>query len=147
MLQTPPPWHATVYFDYFCGSACPIQYYTSLTLDSIVLEMQLHFGSAGTPAENAPEVRKRKDYHWKSEFKSFPTVYDTPTSLNIGMSYTIGTFLNPAFQWSVPHRGTQTCHCVLIPCVPGYGLKVKFSHNLNNMIDVLCYLYNMNWPK
>ncbi len=44
----------------------------------------------GKPAENTSEVRKWQDYHSKIEFKSFPTVYDTPILLNIGLSYTVG---------------------------------------------------------
>ena len=38
-----------------------------------------------------------QDYLLKIEFKSFPTVYDMPISLNIGVSYTIGKLLNSAF--------------------------------------------------
>ncbi len=44
----------------------------------------------GTPAESTSEVRKWQDYHWKTEFKSFPTVYDMPIWSNICMSYTVG---------------------------------------------------------
>ncbi len=59
-------------------------------------------GGAGTSGESALEVRKWQCFHWAAEFKSFPTVYDTPMLLlyysYIGMPYTIGKLLTPAFQ-------------------------------------------------
>ena len=55
---------------------------------------------AGTPGETTTEVRKCLHFHWNIELKSFPTVYDTPILLNIGMSYTIGKLLNSPFQGS-----------------------------------------------
>ncbi len=36
--------------------------------------------------------------HWKAEFKSFTTVCNTPISLIIGMSYTVGKLLTSAYQ-------------------------------------------------
>ncbi len=38
--------------------------------------------------------------HWKVELKSFPTIYDTHISINIGMPYTIGKPSNSTFQHS-----------------------------------------------
>ncbi len=59
--------------------------------------------ASGTPSDNTSEVRQWQGYHWKIGFKGFPTVYDMPISLNIGLSYTVGKPLNSAFQWSGPH--------------------------------------------
>ncbi len=88
------------------------------------------WSDSGTPAENTWEVRKWQDYHSKIEFKSFPTVYDMPILLNIGLSYTVGKLLSSAFQWSGPHRGTQTCLCVLTSGVPEiYLLDHLWSEN------------------
>ncbi len=50
----------------------------------------------GTPGVSTFEVRKC--LNWKAEFKSFPTIYDTPILLNIGMSYIGGKLLTSAFQ-------------------------------------------------
>ncbi len=52
---------------------------------------------ARTPGETTLEVRKLLHFGWKVEIKSFPTVYDTPMLLNIGMSYTVGKLLKSTF--------------------------------------------------
>ncbi len=64
--------------------------------------------------------------HWKDEFKSFPTVYDTPILSNIGVSYTVGKFLTSALQWK---------HDAISPGVPGrhendsrYSYPWSFPH-------------------
>ena len=44
------------------------------------------------------KTQLRTSEHWKVEVKSFPTVYNTPMLLNIGMSYTVGKLLTSTFQ-------------------------------------------------
>ncbi len=70
------------------------------------------------PAEITSEVRKYHDFQWKIESKIFPTVYDNPILLNIGMPYTVGKLLNPPLQCFGPVRGTQTCHRIFTAGVP-----------------------------
>ncbi len=63
------------------------------------------------------ETRLRTSEHWKAGIKSFPTVYDNPILLYIGMSYTVGKLLKPAFCLS--YRDLRTSH-VLSPGVPEF---------------------------
>ncbi len=64
----------------------------------------------------------------KSEFKSFPTVYDNPILLQI---YTVGKLLSPTFACSEVLRGTQTCHGVLAPGVPESSALLSWRPSLS----------------
>ncbi len=55
---------------------------------------------------------KSLSFGWKAEIESFPTVYDTPILLNIGMSYTVGKLLNSSFQCP------EVRHCVFAYLLP-----------------------------
>ena len=99
--------------------------YDTDILDFFFLKSRCHtkrwMGVAGTPGGSTWEVRKCLSFCSKAGFKSlFPAVYDNPILLHVGMSYIFGKLLSPAFECSEVLRGTQTCHCVLAPGVPGW---------------------------
>ena len=63
-----------------------------------------------------PLVPQSIHIHWKVELKSFPTIYDTHKSINIGMPYTVGKHPNSSFQ----HTYRPKCE-IRVPLIFGNG--------------------------
>ena len=86
---------------------------------------------SGTPAACEVEVRKLLHFHWKVLSESFPTVYDTPILLNMGMSYTVGKLLSSTLQWFQYIRGTHMSFCVIARGVPAVMTEQCMSSSLD----------------
>ncbi len=138
-LYKPIPFATIIYVLMFLLQKLFNLVYSTLTFQENFIFNIIKTKGAASPKLGGHEFRC---YVVLSQSKSFPTVYDTPMSRNIGMSYTVIKLRNSSFQRPGGHERVFVS-MVAAPLKTFYAMSLGTNWRRDNILSVMLFRSDM----